>query len=79
MSGSPWESRIESEAGATRSPVPLAESSMGVVFSPGPGTPPAIRPRRPPHRFVAEDYRTPAYLQRMERERRRKARQRQAV
>ncbi|KAL8582734.1 hypothetical protein ACOMHN_051520 [Nucella lapillus] len=40
MSGSPWESRFESEAGAARSPVPLAESSIGVVFSPGPGAPP---------------------------------------
>ncbi|KAL8577675.1 hypothetical protein ACOMHN_060786 [Nucella lapillus] len=37
MSGSTSESFIESEAGAARSPVPLAESSMGMVFSSGPG------------------------------------------
>ncbi|KAL8568994.1 hypothetical protein ACOMHN_038518 [Nucella lapillus] len=37
MSGSTSESFIESEVGAARSPAPLAESSMGMVFSPGPG------------------------------------------
>ncbi|KAL8568996.1 hypothetical protein ACOMHN_038520 [Nucella lapillus] len=37
------------------------------------------RVRRPPHRFVAEDFRTPAYLQRMERERRRRRAQQQRV
>ncbi|KAL8577677.1 hypothetical protein ACOMHN_060788 [Nucella lapillus] len=37
MSGSTSESFIELKAGVARSPVPLVESSMGMVFSPGPG------------------------------------------